>query len=490
MEPGLEAVSYYDPPNMTYPFGAYICVIDIDVDTGVDKVRRFYALDDCGTRINPMIIEGQVHGGLTEAFAIAMGQEIRYDENGNVHRPARSWTIFMPTAVETPHWETDFTVTPSPHHPIGAKGVGESPNVGGVPAFSNAVNDAFAFLGSHPHPDAARPLAQLEGGEGSGSGGVDAWPGMRGASIRRERSATGAAPQDDGLLARDLRIRPHGEETRMRVGTQRTGVAMNDRDEIAQALAAVGYIADRELATAISLMQLLKRPLLLEGEAGVGKTEVAKALAAVHATELIRLQCYEGLDQIAALYEWNYQRQLLAIQAHRGRAMPTRIEDQIFSEKYLLERPLLAAIRRDKPPVLLIDEIDRADEEFEAFLLELLSDFQVSIPELGTITATSIPHVVLTSNGTRELSDALRRRCLYHYVDYPDVDREARIIMARHRRRRARRCRCRSRAWSKASARRTCARCRASPRRSTGRRPWSASTSTTCTTRRRRCTRP
>src|SRR5690348_8479263 len=201
------------------------------------------------------------------------------------------------------------------------------------------------------------------------------------------------------------------------------------REDIADALAACGYIADAELATAISLMQLLKRPLLLEGEAGVGKTEVAKALACVHGAELIRLQCYEGLDQSSALYEWNYQRQLLAIQAHRGDA--DSIEDQIFSEKYLLERPLLAAIRRDKPPVLLIDEVDRADDEFEAFLLELLSDFQVSIPELGTIKAASIPHVVLTSNGTRELSGALRRRCLYHYVDYPDVEREARIILAK-----------------------------------------------------------
>lgn len=203
---------------------------------------------------------------------------------------------------------------------------------------------------------------------------------------------------------------------------------MKGRDEIAQALAASGYVADADLATAISLMQLLRRPLLLEGEAGVGKTEVAKALAKVHATELIRLQCYEGLDQSSALYEWNYQRQLLAIQAHRG---ADSIEDQVFSEKYLLERPLLAAIRRPKAPVLLIDEIDRADDEFEAFLLELLSDFQVSIPELGTIAAVTIPHVVLTSNGTRELSDALRRRCLYHYVDYPDVDRETRIILVR-----------------------------------------------------------
>ena len=191
------------------------------------------------------------------------------------------------------------------------------------------------------------------------------------------------------------------------------------REEIADKLAAVGYIADRDIATALWLMEFLKRPLLLEGEAGVGKTEVAKALAAVHEAELIRLQCYEGLDQNAALYEWNYQRQLLAIKTREGIGENADdIEEHIFSEKYLLERPLLAAIRRQTPPVLLIDEVDRADEEFEAFLLELLSDFQVSIPELG-------------SNGTRELSDALRRRCLYHYIDFPDVDRETKIILTR-----------------------------------------------------------
>jgi MoxR-like ATPase len=206
------------------------------------------------------------------------------------------------------------------------------------------------------------------------------------------------------------------------------------RDEIADKLAAVGYVADHDIATALWLMDFLKRPLLLEGEAGVGKTEVGKALAAVHGAELIRLQCYEGLDQNAALYEWNYQRQLLAIKAREGIGeQADAIEEHIFSEKYLLERPLLAAIRRDKPPVLLIDEVDRADEEFEAFLLELLSDFQVSIPELGTIKAMAIPRVVLTSNGTRELSDALRRRCLYHYIDFPDVDREAKIILTRVR---------------------------------------------------------
>jgi MoxR-like ATPase len=205
-----------------------------------------------------------------------------------------------------------------------------------------------------------------------------------------------------------------------------------DRETISDKLAAVGYIADRDIATALWLMEFLKRPLLLEGEAGVGKTEVAKALAAVHRAELIRLQCYEGLDQNAALYEWNYQRQLLAIKTREGVGENAdAIEEHIFSERFLLERPLLAAIRREKPPVLLVDEIDRADEEFEAFLLELLSDFQMSIPELGTIKAISVPRVVLTSNGTRELSDALRRRCLYHYIDFPDVDREARIILAR-----------------------------------------------------------
>src|SRR6202047_622221 len=187
------------------------------------------------------------------------------------------------------------------------------------------------------------------------------------------------------------------------------------RDEISDRLAAVGYVADRDIATALWLMDFLKRPLLLEGEAGVGKTEGGQALAALHTAELIRLQCYEGLDQNAALYEWNYQRQLLAIKAREGIGEDAdAIEEHIFSEKYLLERVLLAAVRREKPPVLLIDEVDRADEEFEAFLLELLSDFQVSSPELGTVTARTIPRVVLTSNGTRELSDALRRRCLYH----------------------------------------------------------------------------
>jgi MoxR-like ATPase len=207
-------------------------------------------------------------------------------------------------------------------------------------------------------------------------------------------------------------------------------MSIADRGRIAERLAEAGYIADSGLATALALMDMLKRPLLLEGEAGVGKTEVAKALAIVHGAELIRLQCHEGLDRADALYEWNYQRQLLAIKAREG-SDPDAVEAHIFSEAYLMERPLLAAIRRTDPPVLLIDEIDRADAEFEAFLLELLSDFQVSIPELGTVRAIAVPRVVLTSNGTRELSDALRRRCLYHVLDFPDVEREARILLAR-----------------------------------------------------------
>lgn len=197
-------------------------------------------------------------------------------------------------------------------------------------------------------------------------------------------------------------------------------------------LSEVDYIADRSLASSLLLMKKLERPLLLEGEAGVGKTEISRALSNVFDCPLIRLQCYEGLDVNTTVYEWNYQHQLLAIKLMEQGDFNLEIADkQIFSEKYLLRRPLLQAISQAKAPVLLIDEIDRADEEFEAYLLEILSDFQVSIPELGTLKAVSKPYVILTSNGTRELSDALRRRCLYHYVDYPSFDRELRIVNTR-----------------------------------------------------------
>jgi MoxR-like ATPase len=197
-------------------------------------------------------------------------------------------------------------------------------------------------------------------------------------------------------------------------------------------LAEQGYVAAPDLAMALHLSLVLGRPLLLEGAAGVGKTEVARALAAWKGCALIRLQCYEGLDAAQAIYEWNYQRQLLAIRAlAEGGETGSAVEARLFSEDYLLERPLLAAIRQPVAPVLLIDEIDRADEEFEAYLLEVLSDFQITIPEMGTIRAVTRPMVILTANGTRDLSDALRRRCLYAHVDYPDAATELAILQAR-----------------------------------------------------------
>ena len=205
-----------------------------------------------------------------------------------------------------------------------------------------------------------------------------------------------------------------------------------DTEDLTRRLEEAGYVMEKSLGVGLMLMSQLSRPLLVEGDAGVGKTEIAKALATAYGCDLIRLQCYEGLDVNAAVYEWNYQRQLLAIKMQENEATSVADKERhVFSEAYLLKRPLLLAITSLKSPVLLIDEVDRADEEFEAYLLEVLSDYQISIPELGTIKAASIPHVVLTSNGTRELSDALRRRCLYYYLDYPSYDKELRIVLKR-----------------------------------------------------------
>jgi MoxR-like ATPase len=202
-------------------------------------------------------------------------------------------------------------------------------------------------------------------------------------------------------------------------------------EEVSEALASERYLADRGLSTAVYLAADLEQPLLLEGEAGVGKTEVAKALAAATGARLIRLQCHEGIDLHQALYDWDYQRQLLAIRAAEAGSGEAPAEGRLFSREFLLRRPLLEALEEESPVVLLIDEIDRADDEFEAFLLEFLSDFQVTIPELGTVTARGHPLVVITSNRTRELHDALKRRCLYHWIDYPSPEREAEIVRAR-----------------------------------------------------------
>ena len=201
---------------------------------------------------------------------------------------------------------------------------------------------------------------------------------------------------------------------------------ITDARRLRERLSRVGYLADDDLATTVWLSDALQRPLLIEGDAGVGKTALAQALATANDAKLVRLQCFEGLDMSQAAYEWNYGRQLMAIRLQDGQR---QLQDSdVFQREFLLERPLLQAISQPGPCVLLIDEIDRADQAFEAFLLEVLSEYQITVPELGTLRATHIPQVILTSNGTRELSDALRRRCLYHYLDYPTLAREMSIV--------------------------------------------------------------
>jgi MoxR-like ATPase len=215
-------------------------------------------------------------------------------------------------------------------------------------------------------------------------------------------------------------------------GTERLVGQPESVGQLTDLLRQEGYLADRGLSTALFVAMSLQRPILLEGEVGVGKTEVAKVLATVFGRKLIRLQCYEGIDTSQALYEWDYTRQMLQIRALSAhQAMGEEAVDQLFGPKFLLERPLLEAVRSGDRSVLLIDEVDRADDEFEAFLLEVLSDFQISIPEIGTIKAESAPLVVLTSNRTRELHDALKRRCLYHWIGYPTAEREVEIVLIR-----------------------------------------------------------
>ena len=204
-----------------------------------------------------------------------------------------------------------------------------------------------------------------------------------------------------------------------------------DLDGVRKALADAGYLADDGIAGVVYLAERLGKPILVEGPAGTGKTQLAKSVAEITGSRLIRLQCYEGLDESKALYEWNYKKQLLRIQAQGDDAVWNEVEDDLFSEEFLLTRPLLEAIRAEDRVVLLIDEVDRVEVETEALLLEILSEYQVSIPELGTVEATQVPMVFLTSNSTRELSEALKRRCLYLYIDYPDLDRERQIVTAK-----------------------------------------------------------
>lgn len=213
-----------------------------------------------------------------------------------------------------------------------------------------------------------------------------------------------------------------------------TSAGLGSIDDIRARLAEHGYIADRMLATSLFLAVSLGKPVFIEGEPGVGKTEIAKVMARILDTELIRLQCYEGLDSSSALYEWNYTRQLLELRLQEARGVDrAQIGHNLFSEEFLLQRPLLQALRSEgeRAPVLLIDEVDRSDEEFEAFMLEMLSDFQITIPEIGTLHARHTPFIILTSNRTREVHDALKRRCLYHWIDYPSFDREVSILRTR-----------------------------------------------------------
>jgi len=204
-----------------------------------------------------------------------------------------------------------------------------------------------------------------------------------------------------------------------------------DVDGVRRSLAEVNYLADDGIASIVYLADRLGKPVLIEGPAGTGKTQLAQSVAEITAARLIRLQCYEGLDESKALYEWNYKKQLLRIQASRRRSVWSEIEDDLFSEEFLLTRPLLEAIRAEDRVLLLVDEVDRLEVETEALLWEILSEYQVSIPELGTVVATQVPLVLLTSNATRELSEALKRRCLYLYIDYPDLEREREIVMAK-----------------------------------------------------------
>ena len=437
MEGGLDAQVIYDPPNLTYPYGAYIAVVDVDPDTAEVKVRRFIAVDDCGVRINPMIVDGQIHGGLAEGVGIALMEVITFDEEGNCLNSS-FMDYLIPTALECPDFELGETVTPCPHHPLGAKGVGESPNVGSPPAIVNAVIDALHETHGVDHIDMPCTPARV--------GAMQGGPSRR--SDRRGRTPPRA-----------------------------------DIETLAQRLASVDYLVDEGLATSMFLSLRLPQPLLLEGAAGWARRRRRGAgRGARHAAGAAAVLRGDRRRRGAVRVELSAP----ADQHPAGRRARRRLrEEDLFGPDYLIRRPLLRALEHPgpRPAVLLIDEIDRADDDFEAFLLELLAEAAVTIPEIGTVRATHPPVIVLTSNRTRDLHDAVKRRCLYHWIDYPTPQREVEII--RRRVKGASRCsRCRSpRRW-RGSATATCRSRPGSPRRSTGSRRSTCSASRRWTRRR------
>ncbi len=342
---------------------------------------------ELGRALNPRLVEQQLVGGAWMGISHALFETPEPYYPDPAHGPRDFVEYLMPGPGDICPHDIAVLERPAPDGPFGAKGPGEMCANPVLPAVANAIFNAVGVRIDESADHAGEGAARDQGA--------------------RRRAAAGEALRSEhaGPQQHRRHRQPRG------AGDRRCATAY--------------YLADDGIATAAYLALALGKPLLLEGAPGVGKTEAAKAIAAVLGRQLIRLQCYEGIDASAALYEWNYPRQMLAIRQAGEESI------DIYGETFLIERPMLAALRAPDATVLLIDEIDRADQEFEAFLLEFLSDFQISIPERGTMRAAEHPVVVLTSNRTRDLHEALRRRCVYHWIDYPDAEREARIVMMR-----------------------------------------------------------
>ncbi len=375
-------------PATCYAHACLVAEVDVDDETGEVTMIEMNSAYELGRALNPRLVEQQLVGGAWMGMSHAIYETTEPYYPDRKHGPRDFNEYLMPGPGDIcPHHITVLE-RPAPDGPFGGKGPGEMCANPVLPAVANAIFNAVGVR-------------------------IDDLPITPEKILRALKAQGGARPQ-----------RAHA--SRGRVMAVRSKVGGIDRPEtLANALRAAFYLADDGLATAAYLALALGKPLLLEGSPGVGKTEAAKALGGVLGRDLIRLQCYEGIDAAAALYEWNYPRQMLAIR-QAGEA-----PIDIYRDEFLIERPMLAALRSPERSVLLIDEVDRSDHEFEAFLLEFLSDFTISIPERGTLRAYERPVVVLTSNRTRELHEALRRRCVYHWIDFPDAEREAKIIMMR-----------------------------------------------------------